>query len=79
VGSDVLAELTWLYRKAQCGHFSKQLIVYEMDLAKVRLGRVSANARPMLNGDAGVSIALDAEAGNQFDRSHEGFREPVVE
>ena len=48
--------------------FGEQLGVQQVNLAQVRLGRILRDSGPVLDGDAAVRIALDAQAFEQNGR-----------
>lgn len=62
---DVLTHLTSADNKTGRGQFLMQLLVNEVHLTKVRLRGIARNPRAMFDCRACMTIALDAETGDQ--------------
>src|SRR3954452_7500300 len=61
-GGDVLAEIAGPYGEARRMHFVEQLGVHQMHLAQIRLRRIPADVRTMLDGLAHMGVAIDAQS-----------------
>src|SRR4029079_13986617 len=75
---DVLAELAGRHAEACGAQLLEQFGVDEMNLTQVRAGRVARNPRAMLDGDAGVRVAFDAESGGEADAQARWLAEVVA-
>lgn len=67
-GGDVLAHVARPDLEPLCDQRLVQFGVKQMDLAQVGLRRIASHPRPMLDGHAGMTVALHAKPGQQGDR-----------
>ena len=63
----LLAEVAGRHLESLRTHLGEELLVDEVDLAQVRLGRVLCDPGAVLDRDAGMDVALHAEPGEQCD------------
>ena len=77
-GGDVLSEVAGADEKAFWGERIEKLGVDQMDLAEVGLGGVLSLVVKVLDGRAGVRIALDADAVEERDCGLGGLTEGVM-
>jgi hypothetical protein len=66
-GGDVFAHLTGGDLEAGGAQLGVELGVDQVDLAQVRLRRVACDPRAVLDGDAGMGVAVNAETGDEAD------------